>query len=689
MEETIAQLVQKAKKEDQEAISELYSRTYDNVYKTVRTLIRDEHEAFDIVQESYLKAFKNIDRLNDPEKFQAWVKTIASNHAKDFLKKKKPALFSERVNEDGEEIDLQQADNTLEHLPDEVLDRKETTRLVNDILGVLSDEQRLAIALYYYEEKSISEIAGIMKCSEGTVKSRLNYARQKIRSEVLKLEKQGTKLYSMAPLPFLLWLLRMAKVQGVPTVEIATGVAKVSAAGTAATAATTVIGETGTATGSAAGVGATTKVATGAAKAVATKVVAGTLAATMTVGAGAVAVNTISRERQNQAAHVIYEDFLDRYKSAFELVAVDRSGFHREVDFFWEEINNDVVEQNSDIDVSRYNDWHLDYIPDEGFTDHEGNFIVLPNSVYEPNMDYLMIVSNKLEDEDIRYAYLDVNDDGIDEMAIARFYRGELETYTIDVYVVNNNKLLRGTVDWYSNSQGKIWKIESAEEAAYVDSGIIYIKIGAEFFSEPIEIPQPECEWHNLFGDEETKSPNDLQDVVALIESIEGTYRIYSDCNFSIGELSFRPYHDLSISIVEDDIVITDMGECEDAGQVRQSIVDAWIAYSESANTVLPSKEDIDMLTIANLGTMKIPIQMVTLSTQNNSAYLSFPSVGFLGGEQQLPAFNRLVISDSEEKILWLYDDGQDSKCQIYTQGGQELQCERGVTLYDKNFVYD
>ena len=501
MEETIAQLVQKAKKEDQEAISELYSRTYDNVYKTVRTLIRDEHEAFDIVQESYLKAFKNIDRLNDPEKFQAWVKTIASNHAKDFLKKKKPALFSERVNEDGEEIDLQQADNTLEHLPDEVLDRKETTRLVNDILGVLSDEQRLAIALYYYEEKSISEIAGIMKCSEGTVKSRLNYARQKIRSEVLKLEKQGTKLYSMAPLPFLLWLLRMAKVQGVPTVEIATSVAKVSAAGTAATAATTVLGETGAATSGVASVGTTAQVTTGAAKAVATKVVAGTLAATMTVGAGAVAVNTISKERQNQAAHVIYEDFLDRYKSAFELVAVDRSGFRREVNFFWEEISDEIAEQNPDININRINDWHLDYIPNEGFTDDEGNFIGLPNTAYEPNMDYLKLVSNKLEDEDIRYAFIDVNDDGIDEMVIGEFYRDELGSNDIDIYAVSRGKLIRGVLDYsifFHLEEMAPWTTKTACEVESTDSGLVYINMGKGFFDEEFKFPDQKLEWEIL-----------------------------------------------------------------------------------------------------------------------------------------------------------------------------------------------
>lgn len=198
---------------DEEAISELYSLTYNHVYRTVKSMMQDEDAVLDIVQDSYVKAFQSLDQLDKPKNFRAWMNRIATNKVKDYFKKKKPILFSEMVTEDDEEIDFQ--DDRAENLPEVVLDQQETTRLMNEILGSLSEDQRFVIGMYYYEQMSIREIAEILDCSENTVKSRLNYGRKKIEAKVLDLEKRGTKLYSLAPIPFLLWLFRMES-QGTP-----------------------------------------------------------------------------------------------------------------------------------------------------------------------------------------------------------------------------------------------------------------------------------------------------------------------------------------------------------------------------------------------------------------------------------------------------------------------------------------
>ena len=199
--------IQMAAKGDQNAISQLYEATYHQVYHTVKSMVQDEDAVLDIVQDSYVKAFRSLDQLDKPENFRAWMKRIAANKAKDYFKKKRPVLFSEMVSEDDEEIDFQ--DDRTEHLPEEVIDRQETTRLISEILDSLSEEQRLVIGMFYYEQMSVREIAQILGCSENTVKSRLNYGRKKVEVKVRDLEKQGTKLYSLAPLPFLLWLFRM------------------------------------------------------------------------------------------------------------------------------------------------------------------------------------------------------------------------------------------------------------------------------------------------------------------------------------------------------------------------------------------------------------------------------------------------------------------------------------------------
>lgn len=199
-------LIENAKKGNQDAITELYNRTYNNVYFTVKALIKSEDTILDIVQDSYVKGFKNLSQLQDPDKFRAWIKRIAHNSAVDYLRKTKPVMFSTMSTEDDSFIEFE--DDRTENLPEVVIDQKETTRLVKEILDSLSDEQRLVVGMFYYEQMSVKEIAQTLGISENTVKSRLSYGRKKIEMQVKELEKKGTKLYSLAPLPFLLLLFK-------------------------------------------------------------------------------------------------------------------------------------------------------------------------------------------------------------------------------------------------------------------------------------------------------------------------------------------------------------------------------------------------------------------------------------------------------------------------------------------------
>lgn len=199
-------LIENAKNGNQNAITELYNRTYNNVYFTVKALIKSEDTILDIVQDSYVKGFKNLSQLQDPDKFRAWIKRIAHNSAVDYLRKTKPVMFSTMSTEDDSFIEFE--DDRTENLPEVVIDQKETTRLVKEILDSLSDEQRLVVGMFYYEQMSVKEIAQTLGISENTVKSRLSYGRKKIEIQVKELEKKGTKLYSLAPLPFLLLLFK-------------------------------------------------------------------------------------------------------------------------------------------------------------------------------------------------------------------------------------------------------------------------------------------------------------------------------------------------------------------------------------------------------------------------------------------------------------------------------------------------
>lgn len=205
-----AELVARARTGNQDAVSALYEKTYSRVYYTVKSMIKDEDAVLDIVQDTYIKAFAHLDSFQGDIKFLPWVRQIAANTARDWLKKKRPMLFTELSSSDEQDTPVEELfpDERSENLPDQVIDQKETTRLIREIIEELPEDQRAAIGMFYYEEMSVKEIAAAMETSESAIKSRLMYGRNKIEKKVRELEKQGTKLYSLSPLPFLLLLFR-------------------------------------------------------------------------------------------------------------------------------------------------------------------------------------------------------------------------------------------------------------------------------------------------------------------------------------------------------------------------------------------------------------------------------------------------------------------------------------------------
>ena len=191
-----------------------------------------------------MKVFTNLPLLEQVENFQGWLNTIVVNRSKDYLKKKKPMLFSQMVSEEDEGSELDFEDEGGYFSPDQKVDYAETKRLIQGMIDRLPQEQRMAIVLFYLEEMPVKQIARVMECSEGTVKSRLNYGRKAIKAQVLELEKKGTKLYCVPFIPFLYWLFRQQVLSTV--VPGAVGKAAVAAGMAAA-------GKAGAASGGAAG----------------------------------------------------------------------------------------------------------------------------------------------------------------------------------------------------------------------------------------------------------------------------------------------------------------------------------------------------------------------------------------------------------------------------------------------------
>ena len=200
-------LIQRAKKGDQQAYSELYEATEREVYRSIRAMIRSEELARDVQQEVYVYAFTHLDSLREPEKLRAWLRSIAVNQSYTALRQVSPVLFSELENEEGKELP-ELADLSGDTEPELTLERKETARYVREILDGLTNGQRAVVAMYYYEQLPVSEIAEDLGVSPGNVKTQLFRSRKKIEAAVKRLEEKGVKLFGLAPLPFLVALLK-------------------------------------------------------------------------------------------------------------------------------------------------------------------------------------------------------------------------------------------------------------------------------------------------------------------------------------------------------------------------------------------------------------------------------------------------------------------------------------------------
>ena len=273
-------LINLAINKDEFATAELYRRTYDDVYRGIFVYIKNKDQIEDLVSETYIQGFKKLEQLNKPSSFPPWIITIGRNKAIDLTRKKKPKVsldsfdeLIENFDEKGLRLEEKLANDKVV-IPIDEVDKRETHRLMEQILDSIPEEQSCVVKMFYYDEMSIREIAEILGCSENTVKSRLSYGRKKIQLEVLALEKKGTKLYGLAPIPFFVFLLKVYNT--IPVKPLSASVlASIESAVLGTTVASTVATTTAT-------------VATTASKGIALKVTAGIVAGVVAVSGGVI-----------------------------------------------------------------------------------------------------------------------------------------------------------------------------------------------------------------------------------------------------------------------------------------------------------------------------------------------------------------------------------------------------------------
>jgi RNA polymerase sigma-70 factor (ECF subfamily) len=171
------ELIPRVRRGDLAAFEALYDKYKGQVYRTALAIIRDKSAAEDILQECFLRVYAHIDKIDISRPLSPWIHRIAVNLSYNWATKRQrwfPLL--------GEVVDQFVGDH--HGSPEHILEREELQRIVQEAIHSLSFAQRVVIILFYLNGFSLEEIAYILDCPVGTVKSRLYYGRQNLKRKL-------------------------------------------------------------------------------------------------------------------------------------------------------------------------------------------------------------------------------------------------------------------------------------------------------------------------------------------------------------------------------------------------------------------------------------------------------------------------------------------------------------------------
>lgn len=185
------ELVRRAKAGDLDAFDELVVRYQERIYSLVYHMTSNHEDAHDLAQEAFVKAWKALRNFKGDSSFYTWVYRIAVNHTLNHLKTRRNRT---------QHLSLNDLDFNAENDPDLVqlvsnktprrdVNLRELAERLNEAMQKLSEEHRTVVTLHDIQGMPHDEIAGILECNPGTVRSRLFYARQQLQawlSDLLK-----------------------------------------------------------------------------------------------------------------------------------------------------------------------------------------------------------------------------------------------------------------------------------------------------------------------------------------------------------------------------------------------------------------------------------------------------------------------------------------------------------------------
>ncbi len=184
METIVKKRITQVLKGDQDAYAEVVEIYKDKIFQICYRMLGNRHEAEDIAQEAFLRAYVNINSFNINLKFSSWLYRIATNLCIDRIRKKKPDYYldAEVAGTDGLTMYSQIPAET--RLPEEDVESLELRETIQKEISKLPEKYRTVIVLKYIEELSLNEISEILDIPLGTVKTRIHRGREALRKQL-------------------------------------------------------------------------------------------------------------------------------------------------------------------------------------------------------------------------------------------------------------------------------------------------------------------------------------------------------------------------------------------------------------------------------------------------------------------------------------------------------------------------
>lgn len=189
---SIVPLVEKAQTGDNEAMSELYERTYADAYKMAMRLCRDEGDAQDAVQDAFLEIFQSIHKLRDPNSYYLWLsRIVTSKCTRIFRKKRHMTLAPDQIGRLANQIEKKKS-----FIPHLQLNEMEEQMLIHAFVDELTPTLKETVNCIYFQQWSVEETANYLQVPVGTIKSRLHYARNVLYKKIKQFEEgEGRKIH--------------------------------------------------------------------------------------------------------------------------------------------------------------------------------------------------------------------------------------------------------------------------------------------------------------------------------------------------------------------------------------------------------------------------------------------------------------------------------------------------------------